>query len=185
MAVTALFPRGMEEKLGKETTEEFINWLDAFVKEKGVTRDEYREILSRLDKIDKDLEGIKDEQGRQRQDIGQLRQEINDRFDRFNEQMNERFDRINDRFDRMNNEMNERFDRMNNEFNERFDRINDRFDKMNNEMNDRFDRMNNEMNERFDRMNERLQSAIKWMVGVTLGMGSLLAVLMSIYKFMG
>ena len=185
MAVTALFPRGMEEKLGKETTEEFINWLDAFIKEKGVTRDEYREILSRLDKIDKDLEGIKEEQGRQRQDIGQLRQEINDRFDRFNEQMNERFDRINDRFDRMNNEFNDRLDRMNNEMNERFDR-------MNNEMNERFDRMNNEMNERFDRindrldrMNERLQSAIKWMVGVTLGMGSLLAVLMSIYKFMG
>ena len=156
MAVTALFPRGMEEKLGKETTEEFINWLDAFIKEKGVTRDEYREILSRLDKIDKDLEGIKEEQGRQRQDIGQLRQEINDRFDRMNNEFN-------DRLDRMNNEMNERFDRMNNEMNERFDRINDRL----------------------DRMNERLQSTIKWMVGVTLGMGSLLAVLMSIYKFMG
>ena len=49
------------------------------------------------------------------------------------------------------------------------------------EVNERFDRMN----ERFDRMNERLQSSLKWTVGVVMGMGSLLAILMSIYKFMG
>ena len=49
------------------------------------------------------------------------------------------------------------------------------------EVNERFDRMN----ERFDRMNERLQISLKWTVGVVMGMGSLLAILMSIYKFMG
>jgi len=145
MPVSALFPKSVEEKLGEKPSEDLIEWLDAFIKDRAVSRDEYREVLSRLDVIEHDVADLKEE-------VRLLRDEMNDRFDRMNES-------INDRFDRMNESINDRFDRMN----ERFDR----------------------MNERFDRMNERLQSALKWMVGVTLGMGSLLAILMSIYKFMG
>ncbi|RLB12160.1 MAG: hypothetical protein DRG39_02660, partial [Deltaproteobacteria bacterium] len=122
---------------GKDTSEEFISWLDAFIKERSISRDEFREVLSRLDAIENSLDHVKEEQGRQRAELNQLRSE-----------MTERFDRINERFDKMT----ERFDRM---------------------------------NERFDRMNERLQSSLKWTVGVVMGMGSLLAILMSIYKFMG
>jgi len=145
MPVSALFPKSVEEKLGEKPSEDLIEWLDAFIKDRAVSRDEYREVLSRLDVIEHDVADLKEE-------VRLLRDEMNDRFDRMNES-------INDRFDRMNESINDRFDRMN----ERFDR----------------------MNERFDRMNERLQSALKWMVGVTLGMGSLLAILMSIYRFMG
>ena len=145
MPVSALFPKSVEEKLGEKPSEDLIEWLDAFIKDRAVSRDEYRKILSRLDVIEHDVADLKEE-------VRLLRDEMNDRFDRMNESINDRFDRMNER-------------------------INDRFDRMN----ERFDRMN----ERFDRMNERLQSALKWMVGVTLGMGSLLAILMSIYKFMG
>ena len=138
MPVSALFPKSVEEKLGEKPSEDLIEWLDAFIKDRAVSRDEYREVLSRLDVIEHDVADLKEE-------VRLLRDEMNDRFDRMNES------------------------------------INDRFDRMNESINDRFDRMN----ERFDRMNERLQSALKWMVGVTLGMGSLLAILMSIYRFMG
>ena len=145
MPVSALFPKSVEEKLGEKPSEDLIEWLEVFIKDRAVSRDEYREVLSRLDVIEHDVADLKEE-------VRLLRDEMNDRFDRMNES-------INDRFDRMNESINDRCDRMN----ERFDSINDRF----------------------DRMNERLQSALKWMVGVTLGMGSLLAILMSIYKFMG
>jgi len=121
--VTALFPKRLEDRWGKEISEEFVSWLEAFIKEKSVSRDEYREVLSRLDVIENTLDYIRDEQSRQRQELNQLRSEMNERFDK--------------------------------------------------------------MNERFDRMNERLQSTLKWTVGVVMGMGSLLAILMSIYKFMG
>ena len=152
MPVSALFPKSVEEKLGEKPSEDLIEWLEVFIKDRAVSRDEYREVLSRLDVIEHDVADLKEE-------VRLLRDEMNDRFDRMNESINDRFDRMNERFDRMNESINDRFDRMN----ERFDR----------------------MNERFDRMNERLQSALKWMVGVTLGMGSLLAILMSIYRFMG
>ena len=130
MAALPIFPRKIEEQWGKDTSEEFISWLDAFIKERSISRDEFRKVLSRLDAIENSLDHVKEEQGRQRAELNQLRSEVNERFDR----MNERFDR---------------------------------------------------MNERFDRMNERLQSSLKWTVGVVMGMGSLLAILMSIYKFMG
>ncbi len=130
MTALPIFPRKIEEQWGKDTSEEFISWLDAFIKERSVTRDEFREVLSRLDAIENSLNYVKEEQERQRAELNQLRSE-----------MNERFDRINERFDRI--------------------------------------------NERFDKMNERLQSSLKWTVGVVMGMGSLLAILMSIYKFMG
>ena len=126
MAVSALFPKSVKEKLGEKPSEDLIEWLEVFIKDRAVSRDEYRKILSRLDVIEHDVADLKEE-------VRLLRDEMNDRFDRMNESINDRFDR---------------------------------------------------MNERFDRMNERLQSALKWMVGVTLGMGSLLAILMSIYKFM-
>ena len=116
MAALPIFPRKIEEQWGKDTSEEFISWLDAFIKERSISRDEFREVLSRLDAIESSLDYVKEEQGRQRAELNQLR---------------------------------------------------------------------TEMNERFDRMNERLQSSLKWTVGVVMGMGSLLAILMSIYKFMG
>ena len=95
MAALPIFPRKIEEQWGKDTSEEFISWLDA---------------------IENSLDHVKEKQGRQRAGLNQLRTEVN---------------------------------------------------------------------ERFDRMNERLQSSLKWTVGVVMGMGSLLAILMSIYKFMG
>ena len=145
MPVSALFPKSVEEKLGEKPSEDLIEWLEVFIKDRAVSRDEYREVLSRLDVIEHDVADLKEE-------VRLLRDEMNDRFDRMNESINDRFDRMNE------------------SINDRFESINDRFDSI---------------NDRFDRMNERLQSALKWMVGVTLGMGSLLAILMSIYRFMG
>ena len=103
-------PKSVREAWGEKATEDFARWFEQAVQETSVSRDEYREILSRLDLIENDLGGI-----------NQRLDRIDDRFDRMSEQFNDRFDRMNEQFDA-------RFDRMNAQFNDRFDQMNDRFD---------------------------------------------------------
>jgi len=86
MAVQAL-PR-LREVLGEEEVDELVRWLDDRIAERAVPRDEYREVLSRLDILEHDVSDIKVE-------VQDLRREMNERFDR----MNERFDQMNARFE--------------------------------------------------------------------------------------
>ncbi|MFB0536696.1 MAG: hypothetical protein ACETWR_17145 [Anaerolineae bacterium] len=88
MAVQAL-PR-LREVLGEEGVDELVRWLDDRIAEQAVPRDEYREVLSRLDILEHDVSDIK-------VDLRDLRREMNARFDR----VNERFDQMNARFDQM------------------------------------------------------------------------------------
>ena len=106
MAVQAL-PR-LREVLGDEGVDELVHWLDGRIAEQAVPRDEYREVLSRLDILEHDVSDIKVE-------VRSLRRE-----------MNERFDRMNERFDRMNVRMEERFGEMNEQWQGRFDQMYER-----------------------------------------------------------
>lgn len=87
----------LREAIGDKAFEELEGLIVEKVKLFSVSRDEFREVLSRLDIVEHDLSELKTE-------VKELRREMNERFDR----VNERFDRINERFDRMN----ERFDQM-------------------------------------------------------------------------
>jgi tetrahydromethanopterin S-methyltransferase subunit G len=73
--------------------------------EKAVPRDEYREVLSRLDLLDGNASLIRDElmqtRAEFREDLGELRRETHERLDR----MNERFDQMHGRFDEMHHQM--------------------------------------------------------------------------------
>jgi ElaB/YqjD/DUF883 family membrane-anchored ribosome-binding protein len=80
-------------------------WLAGVLEERAVSRDEFRQILSRLDVLERDVADLK-------VDVRELRREMSERFDRLYGEMNERFDRLY-------REMNERFDRMG----ERMDRM--------------------------------------------------------------
>lgn len=88
MAVQAL-PR-LQEVLGEEGVDELVRWLNGRIAERAVPRDEYREVLSRLDILEHYVSDIK-------VDLRDLRQEMNERFDR----MNDRFDQMHVRFDQM------------------------------------------------------------------------------------
>lgn len=94
----------LKETLGDKGLEELEGLIVEKIKLYSVSRDEFREVLSRLDIVEHDLADLKVQ-------VHELRKEMNERFDR----MNERFDRMNERFDGIN---------------ERFDRINERFDQM-------------------------------------------------------
>ena len=81
MAVRA--PEAIRESWGEEAVGAFIPWMDEWLKERAVPRDEYREVLSRLDVLEHDVTNIKT-------DVRELRREMHERFDR----MNERFDEM-------------------------------------------------------------------------------------------
>jgi len=158
-------PQSVERTLGPEAAGDLSQWVEIIVVEHAVRRDEYREVLSRLDILEHDAADLKDR-------ITNLHHTVDERFDRVNSDMDERFDRMhsemNERFDRMNFEVNKRFDWMNSEMNKRFDQVNERFDRL---------------NERFDQMYERMTTMIRWTVGTLALLGTIMTILMAIAQF--
>jgi tetrahydromethanopterin S-methyltransferase subunit G len=109
-------PQTVRRSLGEEAVVDFMPWMEEWlsesIKEKAVPRDEYREVLSRLDGLEKAVSLVKEEQTRMRvefrEDLGQLRREMNQRFD----EINKRFDGMHQRFDEMNQRFESRLDQM-------------------------------------------------------------------------
>ncbi|MBS1251631.1 MAG: hypothetical protein MAG451_00664 [Anaerolineales bacterium] len=94
-------PRSVREAWGEEATDNFNVWFNQAIQAAAVPRDEYRQVLSRLDILEHDVAAVK-------QKLGDLRREMNERFER----MDGRFDQINERFDRMNERFDQMYDRM-------------------------------------------------------------------------
>jgi len=102
-------PQSVRQALGPQAAEDFIQWFDVILVERAVRRDEYRELLSRLDILEHDVSDLKG-------GLAELHRTMDERFDRMQAQMDERFDR-------MQAQMNERFDRMNERFDQMYERI--------------------------------------------------------------
>jgi chaperonin cofactor prefoldin len=113
-----MLPKKLREVWGEEVIEAFLPWLEEFIKEKAPTRDEHREIISKLDTIELRVGNLEKRMDMLEIEVKDLRKEMNERFDK----INERFDKINERFDKMN----QRFDKIN----ERFGKMNERFDTL-------------------------------------------------------
>jgi len=102
MAVRQLeVPPILRQAWGNEVVDAFAVWLTSVLEERAISRDEYRQILSRLDILEHDMADLKADVQELRGEISELRKEMNERFDR----MNERFDRMNERFDQMYHQM--------------------------------------------------------------------------------
>jgi flagellar capping protein FliD len=80
-------PSSVRERWGEEVADDFSRWLEAYVQEHAVARDEYREILSRLDVLENEVSGV------------------NDRLDRMEERFETRFNQMDERIDRMHEQM--------------------------------------------------------------------------------
>jgi ElaB/YqjD/DUF883 family membrane-anchored ribosome-binding protein len=91
-------PEVLRRAWGDEAAEAFAVWLAGVLEERAVSRDEFRQILSRLDVLERDVADLKVE-------VRELRREMNERFDRLYGEMNERFDRMGERMDRMYQQM--------------------------------------------------------------------------------
>jgi len=94
-------PAVLRQAWGDEAADAFAVWFASVLEERAISRDEYRQILSRLDIIEHDMADLKTDVQELRREISELRKE-----------MNERFDRMNERFDQLRREMDERMDRM-------------------------------------------------------------------------
>jgi hypothetical protein len=80
-------PEVLRRAWGDEAAEAFAVWLAGVLEERAVSRDEFRQILSRLDVLERDVADLK-------VDVRELRREMNERFDRLYREVNERLDRM-------------------------------------------------------------------------------------------
>jgi len=94
-------PRTVEESLGHEAARDFALWFETILVERAVHRDEYREVLSRLDILEHDMADVKTAIRDLHRTMDERFQLVDERFDRMNDALNERFDRMNERFDQM------------------------------------------------------------------------------------
>jgi len=129
-------------------------WLSESIKEKAVPRDEYREVLSRLDGLEKDVSLVKEEQVRTRvefrEDQVQMRAEFREDLGQLRREMHECFDGLNERFDGMH---------------------------------ERFDGMNQHFESRLDQMSERMLVQTRWLIGSIALFGTILTIMMAIAQF--
>ncbi len=110
-------PNRVREALGDEAIVEFIPWLQDLVREYSVPRDEYRQVLSRLDGMEKDISLIKEEQTKMRAEFqegqAQLRAEFREGQAQLRGEFNELWRDVHQRFDEMGARLEVRFDDMN------------------------------------------------------------------------
>lgn len=108
-------PPSVREHFGEPVAEDFAQWLDETLRERTVRRDEYREVLSRLDVIDERFDQL------EKRFDARLK-EMQKQFDeRFNE-MGKRFAEMQDQFESRSKQVDKRFEGMD----EKLDRMNDR-----------------------------------------------------------
>jgi flagellar capping protein FliD len=147
----------VRESWGASAADDFARWLDEYVQDHAVPRDEYREVLSRLDVLENEVAGI------------------NERLDRMEERFEGRFDHMEERFEGRLDQVEERSEG-------RFDQMEGRFDQMEgrfNQMEERF----NQMDQRIDRMHEQMRVMMRWTVGTIALFGTIVTVLLAIAEF--
>jgi tetrahydromethanopterin S-methyltransferase subunit G len=84
-------PRTVRDAWGEEAADDFAHWFDENFHQRAVSRDEYREVISRPDVLEERFDHVEE------------------RFDR----TDERLDRMGERFEKRFSEMDGKLDRMN------------------------------------------------------------------------
>ena len=115
-----------------------------------------------------------------------LEKEMNERFKSLERGVNERFNVVDEKFKSLEAEQREQRREMGEfrqEVNERFDRMHERFDQMYQHFETLFDRQNRHAETRFDNMNKLIVSQTRWMVGSTVGFGTLITIVLAISQF--
>jgi len=128
-------PESVRETWGEPAADDCARWLDEYVQDRAVTRDEYREILSRLDVLENEVAGI------------------NERLDRMEQRFEDRFGQIEERFNHLEERFEDRLSNMEKRFEDRFNKLEEHLDGQFDQIENRF----NQMDERIDRMHEQMR----------------------------
>lgn len=158
----------LEEKLGADVVEDLDIWMRGIVSSEFVTKDQFGQIISRLDGLEDKIDGLEN-----RIDVLDERtQNLSNEMASFRAEVNQRFLSIDQRLDSFRSEIEQRFDSFRSEMEQRFDSFRSDIDK-------RFD----SLNERFDKLTEQMVSNIKWTVGTIALFGTIITVLITVFKF--
>ena len=106
-------PETIRRALGDEAVVDFVPWVEQIVAEKAVPRDEYRQVLSRLDILEHDVAEVKADLRALNARLDQMIQHLETMFDRQNRHIEARFDAMNARLDQLESRFDERLDQMN------------------------------------------------------------------------
>jgi len=155
----------VRETLGDEGAEELLRWLDRRIEERAVPRDEYRELLSRLDLLNKDVSLLRDELGQMR---GEFRDELGQMRGEFRGELGQ-----------MRGEFRGELGQLRLEMNEKFAQVNERFDQMN----ERFDQMNARSEAHLSQMYDRMLVQTRWLIGSLALIGTVISALLAIGQF--
>jgi tetrahydromethanopterin S-methyltransferase subunit G len=98
-------PPSVQETLGDPAAGDFARWLETYVEERAVVRDEYREVLTRLDVIDERIDGTSERLDRMDERFEKRFDQIDQRLDEQSAQFNQRIDAVNERIDRLHEQM--------------------------------------------------------------------------------
>jgi tetrahydromethanopterin S-methyltransferase subunit G len=167
-------PPKTTEVLGEEAAAEFARWITETValRDEVVQRDEYREVLSRLDIIEHDLAGVKERLNA-----------IEGRLDRMQSDMNVRFDAVNARFDTLEERLDTRLEALEERFDTRLEALEERFDARLEALEERFDARLDTLHGRIDTVHEAMRSQTRWLVGTLIAVGGFISVLITVFKF--
>ena len=98
-------PEAVQEAWGDEVVAAVVPWVKELVREEGVPRDEYRQVLSRLDVLEHDVADIKMDVRELRGEIRGLRGEMHERFDRMYERLDQMGQHFESRLDQVSERM--------------------------------------------------------------------------------
>lgn len=159
-------PPSVREHFGEDVAEDFARWLDEAFEQRTVERDEYREVLSRLDVLEERFVQLEQRIDERFEQVDKRFEQVDQRF----EQVDERFEQINQRFEQQTVHFNDRFEQQTAQFNDRIDTVNERFDAL---------------NERIDRLHEAMRVQTRWTIGTIALFGTIVTVLLAIAEFGG
>ena len=167
------FPKSVRETLGEQAADDLSRWIDECIQERAVVRDEYREVLSRLDVLEAEVSGINDRLDRMEERFESRFERIDDRF----AQIEDRFAQIDDRFAQIDG----RFDKIDQRFEQQSAQFHQRIEEQGAQFNQRIDKVH----ERIDRLHEQMRVQTRWTVGTIALFGTIVTVLLAIAEFSG
>jgi len=144
----------LEEKLGADVVEDLDFLVRGIVSSESVTKDQFGQIIDRIDGLENRIDLLDERTQNLTNEIAIFRAEVN-----------QRFLSIDQRLDSFRSE------------------IEQRFDSFRSEMEQRFDSFRSDIDQRLDAINERIVSSIKWTVGTIALFGTIITVLMAVFKF--
>ena len=168
-------PRSVRNAWGEEPAEDFERWMDTILSTRAVPRDEYREVLSRLDVLDNDVAHLRTNMEERFEEVDRRFKEMNEKFDHRFEQVDQRFSEMNEKFDHRFEQVDRRFKEMNEQIDHRFEQVDRRFEKVEGHL--------ARMDQRLDTMNASIIQMARWTVGTIVIFGTLITLLIAIAEF--